>query len=484
MSVLKKNLVFNTLLSLSQLLFPLITFPYVSRILGPSGVGQVNFVDSITQYFMLFAAVGIPLYGVRELSKLKHDVQAKSKLFTELVCLHLITTSLFLLAYLVLIFLFQDRDIPNSLFFIGCGILFSNAFIVEWYYQSQEKFDYITKRTILLRIVFIIMMFCFVKTRSDIVIYYGLFLILQISNAGLNFYLVFKTDLRLVFTGMELRKHIQPLLFLTACAVIGSVYVLLDNVILGILGTAASVGYYSSAVKITKIPIGLINALGIVLVPRLSESFSRNDFETIKYYINGSLHYVVTLGVPLVFGIFLTAEWTILIISGQEFIPAVVVLKILSPVVLLIALNCIYFFQLFTPGNKERTMIIILLVSAIISVLLNLVLIPKFGHVGTGITTTVTECSVLMVSVYFSRRLFNIGLNWSLFIRPVAASLIFVPIIYLVDQTTLNLFTKFALGGGTCAVCYFLIQRFIFHDIIIVKMEDFVKTTLKLQRNG
>jgi O-antigen/teichoic acid export membrane protein len=479
MSVLKKNLVFNTLLSVSQILFPLVTFPYVSRILAPSGIGQVSFVDSITQYFILFSAVGIPLYGVRELSKLRKDPYASSKLFSELIMLHLITTFVFLLFYIVTIVLLQNKGIPNNLYLIGCGMLVSNVFLVEWYYQSQEKFDYITKRTIFLRFIFIALMFLMVRNKADISKYYLLSLMLQLTNAGINFYLVFKSEVRLVFTGLNLKKHIKPLLFLTACSVIGSVYVLLDNVILGILSTPQSVGYYSSAVKITKVPISLINALGIVLVPKLSESFSNDDFKTIKYYIDSSMHYVLTLGLPLAIGIALTAKWTVLLISGQEFLPAILLVRCLSPIVVLIALNCIFFFQLFTPGNKERTMIIILITSALISIILNLILIPRFQHLGTAITTTVTELSVFLVSLYFSKKLFNIGLNFRLFIKPLVASLVFVPIIFGIDYCNLNTALKLIIGAGLCMTGYYIIQAFIFKDTIILRMVDFLQGMLK-----
>jgi O-antigen/teichoic acid export membrane protein len=481
MSVLKKNLIFNTLLSLSQILFPLVTFPYVSRILGPGGIGQVSFVDSITQYFILFSAVGIPLYGVRELSKLRKDAYASSKLFSELIILHFLTSAVFLLVYVITILLLNNKGIPNNLFLIGCGMLMSNVFLVEWYYQSQEKFDYITKRTIFLRFIFIGLMFFMVRDKSDNTNYYLLSLILQLTNAGINFFLVFKSDIKLVFTGLNLKKHIKPLLFLTACSVIGSVYVLLDNVILGILSTPQSVGYYSSAVKITKVPISLINALGIVLVPKLSESFSNEDFKMVKYYIDSSMHYVLTFGVPLAIGIALTAKWTVLLVSGAEFFPAILLVRYLSPIVVLIALNCIFFFQLFTPGNKERTMIIILLVSALISIVLNLILIPRFQHLGTAITTTVTELSVFLVSLYFSKKLFNIGLDFKLLIKPIIASLVFVPIIMGIDHCNLNTGMKLIVGAGSCMIVYYGIQSFIFKDTIMARMQEFVLSALKIK---
>lgn len=481
MSKLRKNIFYNTLLSLSQILFPLVTFPYASRVLGPNGVGQVSFVDSFTQYFILLSALGIPLYGVRELSKIRNKSQESSKLFTELMLLHLITTFVFLIVYLALIYLLSYKGINVNLFFIGCGILLSNVFIVEWYYQSQEKFGFITKRTIIIRFIFIILLFFIVNDKTDFTKYYLLFLLLNVLNAGVNFYFVLKSEIKLDFSNLNLKKHIKPLFLLVSCSVIGSVYILLDNVILGILSTTESVGFYSSAIKITKIPISLISSLGIVLIPRLSESFSNNDLKSIKYYIDSSVQFVLTFGVPLCIGIALTAKWTVLIISGNEFEPSIELVRYLSPIIILIALNGIFFFQLFTPGNKEVSMIIILAMSAFISIVLNLILIPRMQHLGAAITTTITELSVFLISMYFAKKHFNIKINFRMFINPLLSSFVFIPIIFLVETLSLNIALKLMLSVALCTLSYYIIQKFVFNDIIISRMEDFVKNTLKVK---
>ena len=481
MSILRKNIFYNTLLSLSQILFPLVTFPYVSRVLGPDGVGQVSFVDSFTQYFILFSALGIPLYGVRELSKLRNKRQESSKLFTELLLLHLITTFLFLIIYLVVIYSLSYKGININLFFIGCGILLSNVFIVEWYYQSQEKFGFITKRTIVLRFVFILLLLFIVNEKTDFVKYYLLFLILNVLNAGVNFYFVLKSEIKFDFFNLNLKKHIKPLFLLVSCSVIGSVYVLLDNVILGILSTTESVGFYSSAVKITKIPISLISSLGIVLIPKLSESFSNNDLKSIKYYIDSSVQFVLTFGVPLCIGIALTANWTVLIISGNQFEPSIELVRYLSPIIILIALNGVFFFQLFTPGNKEGSMIIILAISAFISVVLNLILIPRMQHLGAAITTTITEFSVFLISMYFAKKHFNIKINFRMFINPRVSSVVCIRIIFLVEILSINIGLKLMLSVALCMLSYYIIQKLVFNDSIISKIEDFVKDTLKIK---
>jgi len=479
MSLIKKNILFNTLLSLSQILFPLLTFPYASRILGPSVIGKLNFVDSLTQYFVLFSAVGIPLYAVRELSKIRDDAHKSNKLFTELIILHLITTVFFLIVYAIMLVLIENGYSYLHLGLIGFGILLSNVFIIEWYFQSQEKFEYITKRTLVIRVIFIVLMFILVKKQSDVTKYYLLFLLVNIINALANFHLAFKAGVSFVFDKLDLKKHIKPLLFLTACSVVGSVYVLLDNVILGLLSNSKSVGYYSTAVKITKVPISLINALGVVLIPSISESFSNNDLESIKRYLNSSMQYVLTLGIPLAFGIALTAKWTVLIIAGSQFTPAIQLITILSPIVVLIALNCIFFFQLFTPGGKEITMLIILGISSVVSIVLNLLLIPHIQYLGTAITTTVTELTVCILSLYYSKTLYNLTLNWRFLITPVVTSAIFIPIIYFIDSFLIASWIKLIIGAAICMLMYYLIQRILFKDRIILKMEAFAKDILK-----
>lgn len=484
MSLIKHNFIYNALLSLSQVVFPLITFPYVSRILGPNGIGQVGFVDSFTQYFILFSTLGIPLYGVRELSKVRNDNDKSSKLFTELISIHLFCTLIFLIIYAFAAFFLNDKGINTNLFFIGAGILLSNVFIVEWYYQSQEKFQYITKRTIFIRFIFILLLFLIVSDKNDLVKYYTLFLILNILNAIFNFYFIIKSDLKLIFVNLDLSKHIKPLLLLMSCTVIGSIYVLLDNVILGIISTPESVGYYTSAIRIVKIPISLIGSFGIVLIPKLSESFSTKDLESIKYYIHKSSHFVLTFGIPVSFGIALTSKWTVLLLSGNQFFPSIELVQYLAPIVVLISLNGIFFFQLFTPGGMEITMIKILSVSAFISVALNLTLIPKFAHLGAAITTTITELSVFLLSIYYSIKHFKIGINYKFFLTPFFVSLLFVPIVYFTDMLALDTFLKIIISFILCVVVYYFIMKLIFKNEIIISMECFVRDTVRAILNS
>ncbi len=478
MSLIKKNILFNTLLSLSQILFPLVTFPYASRILGPAVIGKINFIDSLTQYFVLFSAVGIPLYAVRELSKIRADLKKSNKLFSELLLLHLATTFLFVFVYLITLLVINKDSSYLHLGMIGIGILISNVFIIEWYFQAQEKFEYITKRSLVIKIAFVLLMFKMVKTQSDVFMYYSLFLIVNVVNAVSNCYLASKLGVVLTLNNIEFKKHIKPLLLLTACSVIGSIYVLLDNVILGILGSSQSVGYYSTAVKITKIPISLINALGIVLVPSIADSFSNNNLQAIKYYINNSMQYVLAIGIPMTFGIALTAKWTVLIIAGSAFAPAIQLVIVLSPIVVLIALNCIFFFQLFTPGARELTMVIILALSSLISIVLNLILIRYIQHLGAAITTTVTEFVVFLISLYYSKRFYGIALDLKYFVSPILSSLIFIPIIIFIDNFQMVIWLKFLLGVALCMSFYYIIQRIIFKNSMILKMENFIRSIL------
>lgn len=481
MTAIKKNIIFNTLLSLSQVVFPLITFPYVSRVLGPNGLGQIGFVDSLTQYFILFSTLGIPLYGVRELSKIRNENFKSSKLFSELILIHLLSTLIFLIIYSFVILVLSDKGININLFIIGTGILLSNVFIVEWYYQSQEKFQFVAKRSIFLRIIFVLLLFLIVSDKADLIKYYSLFLILNILNALVNFYYISKSDLILVYSNLDLIKHIRPLFLLLSCTAIGSIYVLLDNVILGILSTPESVGYYTSAVKIVKIPISLIGSIGIVLIPRLSESFSTNNLESIKYYIDKSFHFVLTFGIPLSIGIALTAKWTVLLISGNQFIPSIELVQYLSPIVVLISLNGIFFFQLFTPGSKEITMIIILSLSAFISLVLNFVLIPYYTHLGAAITTTITEFSVFLLSFFYSMKYFKIGINYKFFLNPFLASLLFIPIIYFADILVLDNIFKIIISAIFCMLVYYIIMKFVFKNQIIFSIEGFVRNSLRVK---
>jgi O-antigen/teichoic acid export membrane protein len=477
MSLIRKNLIYNTLLSVSQVLFPIITFPYSSRILGPKGIGAVSFVDSLTQYFILICALGIPTYGVREVSRVRHDRNALNKLFSELLSIHLIATAVCFVFYFIA-GIYSHENASPALFLIGATILLSNVFIIEWFFQGIERFKFITTRILFLRIFFIVLLFAFVRTEKDVTIYYALTLFTFLGNAIANFYYS-RNYVSITFKQLDLKKHLKPLFFLVASNLAVSAYILMDNIILGFLADVDAVAYYATAVKLVKIPISFINALGIVLLPQLATAYD-NDPSRFNKLIGTSFNYVISLTVPICAGFFICAPMIIHLFAGDKFDESIFLIRILSPIVFLIGLSYTICLQLLTPHHKEKAMLKMSLVGMVISISLNFVLIPLFSDKGAAFSNLVTETVVFGIALFLSWKFFKINLDGKLVLFACLAAATFFPIYYLVDLLDLQMLIKLPIIIALCGMVYLGMQVFIFRnslflDVITSLKQRFIK---------
>ncbi|RZL27924.1 MAG: flippase, partial [Pedobacter sp.] len=348
MSGLRKNIAFNALLSISQILFPLITFPYASRILGPSGMGAVSFVDNFITYFLIFSALGIPLYGVREIAKVKNDQIALGKVFSELIFIHLIT-SVISIGILFVICLSSQKLLTNfELYQIGMGILLGNVFIAEWFFQGIEKFKYIAVRTVLIRLFTIALLFLLVQSPSDKNIYYGLNLVATLIAAIANMYAVSK-HAPIFLTNLTLKKHLKPLLVIFSNSIITTIYLVFDTIILGFLTNDVNVGYYAASMRISKISLALIGVLSAVLLPRLTIAFRDGNLEEAKSLLQKSLSFVIFLSIPIAIGTFCLSTEIISLFAGIKYLPAVSSLQILCFIVCFVGLAQVFAHQILLP---------------------------------------------------------------------------------------------------------------------------------------
>lgn len=474
MSSIKKNLIYNILLSISQVIFPLVTFPYASRVLGPGGIGAVNFVNSITQYFILFAALGIPIYGVREIARVKGDKIKLNALFTELLLIHLVFTIGYSIVYLVLVLLFNHSVSTLGLYWVGICILMMNVFLIEWFFQGIEEFKYITVRSLLIRGVGIVLLFILVRNSGDVVMYYALTLVIFVLSAITNCVYVRKY-VSLVFVNLNFKKHIRPLLYILGSTLAISVYIYLDNIILGLLSGKEAVGFYSTATKITRILISFITALGLVLVPSLSASFNENDYGRIRTLLNKSFSFVIILSVPIMVGLLLLAPVIIKIFAGPGFGPSVAVLRIIVPTTLLVGLNNIFGVQILTSMSKEKYLLFSVMAGMIISIVANFTLIPIFSQKGAAITNVLTEFAVTLFTWYYSRRFFSFSVEMKQFYYSVVASILFWPLHYLLKILITNEILSALALIALAVPLYFAIQIIIFKNKYTLEILQVIK---------
>lgn len=399
---IKVNFIFNIFRILSTMTFPLITYPYISRILQPEGIGKVAFANSVIAFFIMLASFGIPLYGVRECAKARDDKKKLSLLVQELMSINLFFTILAYIILFILIFSIPSFEKEMKLFFIvSTGILF-NTLGVEWLYQGLEEYVYITIRSFIFQVISMILLFVFVKTQEDYLVYAGLTVFSSFGSNILNLFYARNFISWKKEGPINIMRHLKPILTLFVMALSVSIYVNLDTVMLGLLTGEKSVGLYTTAIKISKIVLTLVTSLGTVLIPRFSYYIEKGNQQELSALLTKSVNILMLMAIPMTLGLILLSKEAILIVSGIEYLDAVVTMKIVSPIILIIGLSNLIGIQVLMPLGKEKLTLYSILIGASVNFILNLILIPKFKQNGAAIATLIAESCVTIAQLFFA----------------------------------------------------------------------------------
>ena len=409
---IKNNFLLNLSTTITELLFPLITFPYASRILMADGIGQVQFFQSIIDYVSLCTAWGIPLYAVREIARIRDNKELRSRTTIEILLLHAILT---LVGYIVVFILAKTVakiEIDASLFFLLSTTLFFNTIGVAWFYQAIEDFKYITLRSLFVRILSLVALFIFVKTKQDLFYYAGILVIGTVGNNIFNFFRLRKY-IKLSkgeFKRLNLLRHLIPALKIFILNLVISIYVNLDSVMLGFLKNEELVGYYAAATRLTKAILGIVSSLGAVLLPRFSNMITNGQKEEFQLLANKAASFTIALSLPMSVGLIFMAAPIIHIFCGNGFEPSILTLKLVAPIVLFIGLSGIIGMQILYPQGREKYVIISTMVGACINLLINYLLIPQYGQYGAALGTVIAEFMVTVIMILLGRKYLPINI--------------------------------------------------------------------------
>jgi len=462
LSTLKKYL-YNLLFIVSNILFPMLTFAYAARVLGPAGIGKVQVVMSFAQYFVMIAALGIPTYGIREVARVAGDQKKLSELFSELLTINLITTILLAIVYYILIFTigwFQS-DLP--LFCLAGAIVLSGFLTIDWFYNGSEFFRHLSLRSVLIKTLSLIALILFVKTPQDLLIYL-LINILTVLVANLWNLFSLPVKLKIHFRNLELKKHIPGLSVLFATTIAISIYTLADTLLIRFLADDQTVGLYTAAIKINKIIVPVIAALGMVLIPKLTRSIETGDTTSLNTMAGQSFAYICLLGVPVSAGLLIFAPEIMLVFSGSGFISAIPAMQITAGLALIIGLGHLFGLQLLIPGGYEKKYLVATMAGMVVSIMINLLLIPNYGESGAAIAMILSEIAVTLVCFVYVRKYFTLKFNWIQIFQAVIASLFFIPIAVLLRNAIAEPALRLTFAVLTCILIYFAFQILVFRD--------------------
>lgn len=386
----------NFILTASSFIFPLITFPYVSRILRSTGNGQVNFAGSVANYFLMVASLGIPTYGIRACAKVRDDREKLSKTAQEILIINFIATALVTITYVICIFTVTRFSNDKTLFFIEGLNIVLNMFGANWLYQALEQYDYITVRSIFFKIVSIILMFLLVHQQSDYRIYAATTVLASVGSNVMNFARLHKYISFRKIGNYNFKQHMKPIFILFAQSATVSIYTNLDTVMLGFMKPYKDVGLYTAAVKVKGMLLSVVSSLGSVMLPRMSYVVSQHNKNEFRRLLVLTLNAELFMAFPLVAYFIIEAKDCILLLAGNEYVDATLAMQIINLAIIPNALTGVIGTQTLTSLNRENQVLYSVIVGAISDFVLNCFMIPKWGAAGAAFATMIAEYLVLI----------------------------------------------------------------------------------------
>lgn len=468
----KFNFVMNFILTISNFIFPLITFPYASRILGAQGIGTVTFATSVITYFSMFGMLGIPTYGIRTCAKVRNDKEKLTKTVQEILLLNITVMIVSMILLFISVLIIDKLAAQKFLYLIMSISLIFNVLGVDWLYKALEKYSYITVRSIIFKFISLILLFLFVKNPDDYVIYGAITMFAAVGSNALNFYNLRKLiDIKLS-SNLDVKQHIKPIMTFFMLTVSTTIYVNVDTTMLGFIKGDTEVGFYTAAVKVKQILVSVVTSLGTVLLPRLAFYYSQNKLNEFKELVKKAMSFVLLISIPLVVYFIIYAKESILFLSGHRFIPAVYPMQLILPSVIFIGMSNLMGIQILVPTGRERFVVHSTILGAIVDVAINVFTIPLFGASGAAIAGSIAEFSVMMVQIFILKDLIlpmikNIQF-WKIIFSVVISSIL---TIYLIGFLRVNYFF-ILLTSGILFFCLYLLM-------LLILKEEFVYSAIK-----
>lgn len=462
----KKNLFFNTIKTLMGIIYPLITFPYVSRILEPEGIGKYNFAQSIINYFTMLASLGLAGYGIREVAKIRNDKLQLSKFVKEILVINIVTTTLAYIIFILAIMLVPKLSDYRNLLLVLCASIFFTNIGVSWFYSGIEDFKYITIRSVCFQIITFILLFVIVRNKTDI---YKYAFLTVIANTGAN--LCNFIHLRKYITvfpriKLEIKKHLKPILIFFTIVAANQLYSMIDSVMLGTLRGDYELGIYTVGLRINFVVQGLLCSMMEVLLPRVSFATNENNSEYILALQKKATNLFYILVFPAMTGLFVISKPIIALFFGELYTASVPVMKIACLIVFFVSTS-VYLTNVFLiPNGCEKKLMITSYLSMIVNILMNLVLIPLYGAVGAIIATVITEGIIMLSKLLISKKYIKFKIVFKNIWQYFLAALLMALIVHLISNCVFSPLYSILISIVTAACVYFCILRFLKNEYL------------------
>lgn len=475
MQIKKKNLavnaVLNTVKTVLGIIFPLITFPYISRVLGVKKVGIYNFSSSIVSYFILIAGLGVSTYAIREATQYRENPEKIEKFVSEVFSINVISTIIsYVLLFLLVLFVPKFKNYQFPILVLSIEILF-RTIGVPWLCNIYEDFLFITIRTLMIQILSLLGTFIFVRSRKDLYIY---IIIVAVANSAANIFNFFYVKKRYCNIKITLhcnfKQHLKPILIIFSTSVAITLYVSSDTTMLGLIKDDIQVGLYSTSVKIYTIAKNVLSAILMVLIPRFSILFSKKMIKEAEDLLSDIFNILTTIMFPLVTGLIFLSKDVILFISGKDYVEANVSLMLLSCASIFSLYSYLNVQCILLPLKKEKVVFYATLISAVLNIILNLILMPKWGINAAAFTTIVAEATVWIISFLVGKKSAMIKFNIRDIISCFTGCIVIGFICVLIENI---------MSGITALLIAFILSVLAYSLILLVFRNSLMIQTLK-----
>lgn len=444
-----KNYIYNLIYQMLTILLPLVTTPYLSRVLGAEPIGIYGYTISIVTYFILFGSLGVAMYGQRQIAYQQQDKTARSKSFWEIVTIRTITLTI----SIILFYLIYGRTGEYALYYKILIIqLVANIFDISWLFQGIEEFDKTVIRNLIVKMLSLVLIFVLIKTPEDLWKYFAIYVGAElIGNITLWLYIPKYLE-KIKIKELQLKKHIKPALALFIPQIAIQIYTVLDKTMIGkITNDMAEVGYYEQAQKIVKAALTVISALQTVMNSRIANAYATNDQKEVKQCLEKSFHFVWFLAIPMMFGLIAIAPNFVPWYYGEGFDRVTPILIATSPILIALGLNGVTGVQYLVQIGKQNIFTLSVTIGAIVNIIFNLILIRIWGGVGATIASVIAEVVILMIQLRYFKEQFTLieilKLSIKCFISGIA---MFIVVKFIANNMTisiLNTIIQITVGG-------------------------------------
>ena len=473
----KVNYILNLINTGTQMLFPLITFPYVCRVIEADGIGQINFFQSIISYISLFTCLGIPMYAIREIARDRSDVVQMNRTAMEILLLHSMLTLVGYAIVAILCLTVPQIQVNIPLFLILSLTIFFTAIGCEWFYQGIEDFKYITIRGLIIKTVSVVLLFIFVKSKTDL-LYYGCYTVFGVLGGNIfNFFRLRKYIHRenIIFSELHVKRHVMPVLKVFSFSVVTSIYLQLNTVLLGFLKNALAVGYFAAATKVMQMLLKMSACLGSVMMPRASHLIAENKEAEFNRLIQKSYDFTLAIALPMTIGLIFCAPSLITALCGVKFEHSILPSQIIAPIILMVAISNVFGIQVLFPKGKINIVTLCCGIGAVADLILNLCLIPFFSYIGTSIAYLGAEVATTVSMYFIGRKYIPIIYFKKSHLTYALGCIVMALALYGISLLQLPTLTILLLQGCCGVLAYFII-------LCICKDEMLVQILSKIKR--